>query len=138
MPRPGARFAISSPPIRAAINPKAMQPNRAYWRACWSMPDARRERLITSHAVKKGRRYRYYVSAAPVTGAGTDLGQGWAGMPPAPEMSCAPGQLRLVPTAAISILGCSVQQASRVERHAMFLDPLVEFLGRGGKHSSAW
>ena len=43
MPRPGARFAISSPPLRAVINPKAMQPNRAYWRACWSMPDARRE-----------------------------------------------------------------------------------------------
>src|ERR1700738_4201457 len=44
MPKPGARFAISSPPIRAVINPKAMQPNRAYWQACWSMPDARRER----------------------------------------------------------------------------------------------
>jgi hypothetical protein len=32
---------------------------RAYWPACWSMPDARHERLTTSHAVKKGRRYRY-------------------------------------------------------------------------------
>jgi hypothetical protein len=89
-PRPGARFAISSPPIQAAINPEAMQPNRAYWRACWSMPDARGERLTTSHAVNKG-------PAAPVTEAGTDLGRGWAGMPPAPEMSCAPRQLRLVP-----------------------------------------
>src|SRR6266446_1569274 len=112
MPRPGARFAISSPPIRAAINPKAMQPNRAYWRACWSMPDAHRERLITSHAVNKGRRYRYYVSAAPVTGAGTDLGQGWAGMPPAPEMSCAPRQLRLVPVHKVAAL----QPAARGKR----------------------
>jgi len=35
--------------------------------------DARGERLNASHAVKKGRRYRYYVS----TEAGTDRPQGW-------------------------------------------------------------
>ena len=35
--------------------------------------DARGERLTASHAVKKGRRYRYYVS----TEAGTDRPQGW-------------------------------------------------------------
>jgi site-specific DNA recombinase len=35
--------------------------------------DARGERLTPSHAVKKGRRYRYYVS----TEAGTDRPQGW-------------------------------------------------------------
>src|SRR6202048_2397846 len=35
--------------------------------------DARGERLTASHAVKKGRRYRYYVS----TEAGTDRAQGW-------------------------------------------------------------
>src|ERR1700730_12314785 len=34
--------------------------------------DARGERLIPSHAIKKGRRYRYYVSAALITEAGTD------------------------------------------------------------------
>ena len=34
--------------------------------------DARGERLTPSHAVKKGRRYRYYVSAALITDAGTD------------------------------------------------------------------
>jgi DNA invertase Pin-like site-specific DNA recombinase len=39
--------------------------------------DARGERLIASHAVKKGRRYRYYVSAALITDAGTDRAQGW-------------------------------------------------------------
>jgi DNA invertase Pin-like site-specific DNA recombinase len=37
--------------------------------------DAQGERLTPSHAVKKGRRYRYYVSAALITDAGT--AQGW-------------------------------------------------------------
>jgi DNA invertase Pin-like site-specific DNA recombinase len=39
--------------------------------------DARGERLTASHAVKKGRRYRYYVSAALITDSGTDRAQGW-------------------------------------------------------------
>jgi hypothetical protein len=39
--------------------------------------DARGERLTPSHAVKKGRRYRYYVSAALITDTGTDRAQGW-------------------------------------------------------------
>src|SRR5438477_13098725 len=34
------------------------------------------ERLTPSHAVKKGRRYRYYVSAALLTDAATDR-EGW-------------------------------------------------------------
>jgi DNA invertase Pin-like site-specific DNA recombinase len=34
--------------------------------------DARGERLTPSHAVKKGRRYRYYVAAALIIDAGTD------------------------------------------------------------------
>ena len=38
--------------------------------------DARGERLTPSHAVKKGRRYRYYVSAALISDAGTDR-EGW-------------------------------------------------------------
>src|ERR1700736_1969753 len=38
-----------------------------------ALVDARGERLTASHAVKKGRRYRYYVS----TEAGTDRPQGW-------------------------------------------------------------
>jgi site-specific DNA recombinase len=38
--------------------------------------DARGERLTPSHAVKKGRRYRYYVSAALITGTAKD-GHGW-------------------------------------------------------------
>src|SRR5207237_3007307 len=39
--------------------------------------DARGVRLTPSHAVKKGRRYRYYVSAALITEAGTDRAHGW-------------------------------------------------------------
>jgi site-specific DNA recombinase len=39
--------------------------------------DARGERLTASHAVKKGRRYRYYVSAALITDAATDRAPGW-------------------------------------------------------------
>jgi hypothetical protein len=39
--------------------------------------DARGQRLTPSHAVKKGRRYRYYVSAALITDGGTDRAQGW-------------------------------------------------------------
>src|ERR1700737_3378694 len=39
--------------------------------------DAQGERLTPSHAVKKGRRYRYYVSAALITDTGTDRAQGW-------------------------------------------------------------
>src|SRR5437762_8069325 len=39
--------------------------------------DALGERLTPSHAVKKGRRYRYYISAALITEAGTDRAQGW-------------------------------------------------------------
>jgi site-specific DNA recombinase len=41
------------------------------------MVDARGERFTPSHAVKKGRRYRYYVSAALITQAGADHAQGW-------------------------------------------------------------
>jgi hypothetical protein len=39
--------------------------------------DARGERLTPSHAVKNGRRYRYYVSAALITEAATDRAPGW-------------------------------------------------------------
>jgi site-specific DNA recombinase len=39
--------------------------------------DGRGERLTPSHAVKNGRRYRYYVSASLITEAGTDRAQGW-------------------------------------------------------------
>jgi site-specific DNA recombinase len=39
--------------------------------------DARGERLTPTHAVKKGRRYRYYVSARRITEAGTEHAEGW-------------------------------------------------------------
>src|SRR5580704_1028778 len=41
------------------------------------LTDARGERFTSSHAVKRGRRYRYYVSTALITEAGTDQSQGW-------------------------------------------------------------
>ena len=39
--------------------------------------DAEGERLTPSHAVKKDRRYRYYISAALINEAGTDQAQGF-------------------------------------------------------------
>jgi site-specific DNA recombinase len=39
--------------------------------------DAQAERLTPSHAVKKGRRYRYYVSTALISEAGQDHTQRW-------------------------------------------------------------
>jgi len=39
--------------------------------------DANGERLTPSHAVKKGRRYRYYVSTALISEAGQDHTQSW-------------------------------------------------------------
>src|SRR5207249_11911956 len=41
------------------------------------LTDARGERLTPSHAVKKGRRYRYYVSGALITQAGANRAEGW-------------------------------------------------------------
>jgi hypothetical protein len=39
--------------------------------------DAAGERLSPSHAVKNGRRYRYYISRGLITEAGSDQGRGW-------------------------------------------------------------
>ena len=39
--------------------------------------DARGGRLAPSHAVKNGRRYRYYISAVPIAEAGRDHVQNW-------------------------------------------------------------
>src|SRR6201993_298573 len=72
--RAGPLFGTSSQPIRATIGAGLKPPSRACWPACWSMLGG--ERLTPSHAVKKGRRYRYYVSAALITDAGTDR-EGW-------------------------------------------------------------
>src|SRR5580704_12439614 len=71
--RAGPLFGTSSQPIRATIGAGLKPPSRACWPACWSMLGGSGSR---QHAVKKGRRYRYYVSAALITGAGTDR-EGW-------------------------------------------------------------
>src|SRR5947207_15233824 len=71
----GPLFGTSLQPTRATIGTGRKQPSRACWRGL--LVDARGERLTASHAVKKGRRYRYYVSGALITEAGTDRPQGW-------------------------------------------------------------
>src|ERR1700730_16661574 len=73
--RPGLLFGTSSRPTRASIGARRKQLSRACW-AAGLLVDALGERLTPSHAVKKGRRYRYYVSAALITDAGTDRAQG--------------------------------------------------------------
>jgi hypothetical protein len=86
--------------------------------------DNRGERLTPSHALKKGRRYRYYVSAALITDAGTDRTQGW----------------RLAATeiegAVIRMLADALSNpASLVERFGaagMPTDQLRKLLGRAG------
>src|SRR6266852_3227053 len=70
--RPGPLSGTSSLTIRATIGTELKQPSRACWRACWSMPGG----SGSSHPIKKGRRYRYYVSAELITEAGTDRAQG--------------------------------------------------------------
>src|SRR5467141_4141152 len=71
--RAGPLFGTSSQPTRATIGAGLKQPSRACWPACWSMLGGSGS---PSHAVKNGRRYRYYVSAALITDAGTDR-EGW-------------------------------------------------------------
>jgi DNA invertase Pin-like site-specific DNA recombinase len=41
------------------------------------LTDGHGNRFTPSHAVRSGRRYRYYVSAAPITEAGADQAQSW-------------------------------------------------------------
>jgi site-specific DNA recombinase len=90
--------------------------------------DARGERLTPSHAVKKGRRYRYYVSAALITGAGTDR-EGW-------RLAA-----REIEEAVIRILADALASpASLVERIAaagMPSDELRKLLGRAARMAAA-
>ena len=91
--------------------------------------DARGERLTPSHAVKKGRRYRYYVSAAPITDAGTDRAQGW-------RLAA-----REIEDAVIRILADALTSpAGLVERFAaagMPGDQLRKLLGRAARVKAA-
>ena len=73
--RPGRLFETSSLPIRAnhRHRAKAAEPSLL----AGLLVDAEGERLTPSHAVKKDRRYRYYISAALINEAGTDQAQGF-------------------------------------------------------------
>src|SRR5215472_5254902 len=53
--------------------PKAAEPSLL----AGLLVDAQGQRLTPSHAVKKGRRYRYYISAALSTATGSDGVQSW-------------------------------------------------------------
>ena len=90
--------------------------------------DARGERLTPSHAVKKGRRYRYYVSAALITDAGTDR-EGW-------RLAA-----REIEDAVIRILADALTSPARlVERIAaagMPSDQLRKLLGRAARMAAA-
>jgi DNA invertase Pin-like site-specific DNA recombinase len=90
--------------------------------------DARGERLTPSHAVKKGRRYRYYVSAALITDAGTDRAQGW-------RLAA-----REIEEAVIRILADALTPASLVERFGaagMPSDQLRKLLSRAARMAAA-
>src|SRR5215831_2230561 len=54
-------------------NPPAAEPSLL----AGLLVDAQGERLTPSHAVKNGRRYRYYISAALITATGSDGVQNW-------------------------------------------------------------
>src|SRR5246500_2567113 len=61
--------------MRVTLVVRPTPPSPACWRVCWSMPGTRGSPHRTPS--KKGRRYRYYVSTALITEAGTDRPQGW-------------------------------------------------------------
>jgi hypothetical protein len=63
------RLAASAGALRR--RPKAAEPSLL----AGLLVDAQGQRLTPSHAVKKGRRYRYYISAALITPTGGDGGQ---------------------------------------------------------------
>jgi site-specific DNA recombinase len=75
MIRPGPLFKSSSRPMCATTGagPKLAEPSLL----AGLLVDARGERLTPSHAVKKGRRYRYYVSAALITAGAKDDTPSW-------------------------------------------------------------
>jgi DNA invertase Pin-like site-specific DNA recombinase len=91
--------------------------------------DARGERFTPSHAVKKGRRYRYYISTALITDAGTDRARGW-------RLAA-----REIEEAMIRILTDSLTSpASLVERFGaadMPSDQIRKLLGRAARLAAA-
>src|SRR5499433_1677926 len=65
------RLAASAGALRR--RPKAAEPSLL----AGLLVDAQGQRLTPSHAVKKGRRYRYYISVALITATGRDGVQNW-------------------------------------------------------------
>jgi DNA invertase Pin-like site-specific DNA recombinase len=91
--------------------------------------DARGDRLTPSHALKQGRRYRYYISTALITDAGTDRARGW-------RLAA-----REIEEAVIRILADALTSpASLVERFGaagMPSDQVRRLLGRAARMAAA-
>ena len=124
--RPGPLFKTSSPSNASdhRRRAKAAEPSLL----AGLLVNAQGERLIPSHAVKKGRRYRYYVSAALITNPGTDR-EGW-------RLAA-----REIEEAVIRILADALTSPARsVERFGaagMPSDQLRKLLGRAGRMAAA-
>src|SRR6201994_3981485 len=115
--KPGPLFGTSSQAMPTNIDARPKPTSRA-------CSPARGERLTPSHAVKKGRRYRYYISAALITDAGTDR-EGWRLV------------AREIEAAVIRILAAALTSPARlVERIAaagISSDQLRKLLGRAAR-----
>src|SRR5215510_12755497 len=90
--------------------------------------DAQGERLTPSHAVKKGRRYRYYISAVLITATGNDRGQNW-------RLAA-----REIEDCVISILIDALTNPARLEgptMPGMSSDQMRKLLGRAARLAAA-
>jgi len=89
--------------------------------------DSAGERLTPSHAVKNGRRYRYYISRALIAEAGSDSKQGWR--LPAHELEQA---VIAVVAGAMSNRGLLIEQLGMRDATAEQITALLERAGRIG------
>jgi site-specific DNA recombinase len=126
--RPGPLSGTNSLPIRATIGTGLKQPSRAE-PAGGLAGRCLGERLIPSHAIKKGRRYRYYVSAALITEAGTDRAQG--------RRIVAPEIEEAVVRILIEGLTSPVKLVERFGTGGMASDQIRKMLGRRARLAAA-
>jgi hypothetical protein len=83
---PGQHQALIEPEIWAAVQAQLTSNTAGHRRRAGALEpsllagllvDSAGERLTPSHAVKDGRRYRYYISRALIVDAGSERSQGW-------------------------------------------------------------
>jgi len=87
--------------------------------------DGQGNRLTTSHAVRSGRRYRYYVSAAPINETGAALSQSWR--LPAQEVEGA--VIRIL----VDALTSTARLLERFGSSGMSADQIRKILGRAAR-----